>query len=95
MSTGCTRTFDPTAIVTWTLRGEPAPMHPDYVKELAAIRDGTPPPRQFATGSRVRLGGAGAYAGRTGTIQARRRRRYVVRLDSGEYVTAPFELVSR
>jgi hypothetical protein len=49
----------------------------------------------LTAGSRVRLGGAGTYAGRTGVVESRRRTRYVVRLDDGEYVTAPFELVLR
>jgi hypothetical protein len=93
----CSPTFDPDAIVAWTRGGEPAPMHPEYLAELAQIRSGEPvvAPARLATGTRVRLAGTGSYAGRTGTIQSRRRTRYVVRLDDGEYVTAPFELVRR
>jgi hypothetical protein len=71
-------------------------MHPEYLAELASLRAAKPrvPPARLPAGARVRIGGLGTYAGRTGTIESRRRTRYVVRLDDGEYVTAPFELVS-
>jgi hypothetical protein len=97
--TQCTPSFNPNALVTWTLRGEPVPMHPAYEAELAQLRAQplgaiSRPPR-LPAGSRVRLGGLGPYAGRTGTIQAARRTRYVVRLDDGARVSAPFELVQR
>jgi hypothetical protein len=95
--TQCSASFNAYHVITWTLRGEPVPMHPAYEAELAQLlAHPTGPiarPPRLPAGSRVRLRGAGPYAGRTGTIQAARRTRYVVRLDDGDRVTAPFELV--
>ena len=94
----CSPSFHVNALITWTLDGQPAAMHPDYEAELAYLRrtpdrPRTPRPVPLTLGARVRLAGFGAYAGCTGTIQARRRHRYVVHLDGGEYVTAPRELL--
>lgn len=33
----CAPSFDPSALIEWTWRGQPVPMHPDYVAELAQI----------------------------------------------------------
>ena len=39
MSCGlCSRTFDPQHVYTWTYRGRPAAMHPNYLAELAALQ---------------------------------------------------------
>lgn len=34
----CSNGFDPTTVLTWTYRGLPAVMHPDYVAELRAVQ---------------------------------------------------------
>ncbi|MDM8083739.1 SprT-like domain-containing protein [Cellulomonas cellasea] len=102
----CSPTLDLDALYTWTLRGQPAPMHPAYVAELAhvraAARHGGSGARVGAPGGavdlepgeRVRLLGGGKYAGLVGVIEKRGRTRYAVRTPRG-LVSAPFTLVGR
>ncbi len=82
---GCSATFDPAAILTWTHQGRPAPMHPRYEAELARIRAprAEPPMTRLEVGDRVRLNGAGRYAGLAGTIVKRGRSRYQVQTTAG------------
>lgn len=103
----CSPTLDLDALYTWTLRGQPAPMHPAYVAELAhhqeaardaggaggraGVRRGT---ARLEPGDRVRLLGGGKYAGLVGVIEKRGRTRYAVRTRRG-LVSAPFALVGR
>ncbi|XVU23945.1 SprT-like domain-containing protein [Actinoplanes sp. CA-054009] len=81
----CSPRFDVEARYTWTHRGEPADMDPRYTAELARLRDRRPEPAPtlVAVGSRVRLTGAGKYAGLTGTVEKRGRTRYQVRTRAG------------
>lgn len=77
----CCPRFSVEHVFTWTYRGIPAPMHPNYVTELDGLRSGRPPIR-FAPGSAVRVTAPGTYEGRTGTVVKRGRTRYHVRLGS-------------
>jgi hypothetical protein len=81
----CSRTFDPAALYTWTHQGRPAPMHPRYEAELAHLRAPrtAPSPVPLQVGDRVRLTGAGRYAGLPGTIVKRGRSRYHVQTKAG------------
>jgi len=81
----CSTTFDPAALYTWTHQGRPAPMHPRYAAELAHIRtpETQPAPVRLGVGDRVRLTGAGRYAGLAGTIVKRGRSRYQVQTTAG------------
>lgn len=96
----CSPTLDLGAVYTWTLRGQPAPMHPTYVAELAHLRSGHGSARvgesrgaaALAPGARVRLLGGGKYAGLVGVVEKRGRTRYTVRTPRG-LVSAPFALV--
>ncbi|GAA3344997.1 hypothetical protein GCM10020358_50400 [Amorphoplanes nipponensis] len=81
---GCSATFDPDALYSWTFRGRPAPMHPRYEAELARIRTPeTAAPVRLGVGDRVRLTGGGRYAGLAGTIVKRGRSRYQVQTTAG------------
>lgn len=77
----CCSRFSVEHVFTWTYRGVPAAMHPNYVAELEGLRSGRPPTR-FAPGARVRVTAPGTYEGRTGTVVKRGRTRYHVRLGS-------------
>jgi predicted SprT family Zn-dependent metalloprotease len=81
----CSRTFDPAALYTWTHQGRPAPMHPRYEAELAHLRAPQPGPSpvRLRVGDRVRLTGAGRYAGLAGTIVKQGRSRYHVQTRAG------------
>ena len=93
---GCSPTFNVSALITWTYRGEPAPMHPRYVAELARIRSGStepaPPPVPQRVGDQVRLTVAGKYAGLVGTVVKRGRSRYQVQTKAG-LLSVPFTTV--
>ncbi|MGW4947437.1 SprT-like domain-containing protein [Actinoplanes sp. NPDC004185] len=90
----CCATFDLAALYTWTYRGQPAPMHPRYTAELARLRAprSEPAPVELKVGDRVRLAGAGRYAGLAGTIVKRGRSRYQVQTSAG-MLSASFPLV--
>lgn len=78
----CSRTFDVAHAFEWTFHGAPAPMHPNYVRELAALRAG----RGFTLlgpGSRARVVAPGPYFGRVGTVVKRGRSRYHLRIPEG------------
>jgi predicted SprT family Zn-dependent metalloprotease len=81
----CSPRFDLAARYTWTHRGEPAAMDPRYEAELARLSRPRPDPKPVlvAVGDRVRLTGAGKYAGLTGTVEKRGRSRYQVRTRAG------------
>jgi predicted SprT family Zn-dependent metalloprotease len=81
----CSPAFDPAALYTWTLNGQPAAMHPRYAAELARIRapQPDPVPVRLGVGDRVRLTGEGRYAGLAGTIVKRGRSRYHVQTKAG------------
>ncbi|SNY49657.1 SprT-like family protein [Paractinoplanes atraurantiacus] len=81
----CAPRFDVEARYTWTHHGLPAAMDPRYDAELARLRDHRPEPVPVpvAVGDRVRLTGAGKYAGLTGTVEKRGRTRYQVRTRAG------------
>jgi len=78
----CTSSFDLAHVFEWTHRGRPAPMHPNYVAELAAIQAGDRA-LLLPVGARVRVTAPGDFSGRVGTIIKRGRTRYHVRLSEG------------
>ncbi len=77
----CSPRFSVEHVFSWTQRGLPAPMHPNYLAELDDLRSGRVP-RRFGPGTRVRVTAPGEFAGRTGTVVKRGRTRYHVRLGS-------------
>ncbi|MBM2621863.1 SprT-like domain-containing protein [Actinoplanes sp. LDG1-06] len=81
----CSPSFTLSARYTWTHHGRPAEMDPRYEAELARLSSRTPSPAPtlVAVGARVRLTGAGKYAGLTGTVEKRGRTRYQVRTTAG------------
>ncbi|WP_433303746.1 SprT-like domain-containing protein [Actinoplanes sp. CA-030573] len=79
----CAGGFDPSAIYTWSHHGEPAAMDPRYEAELARIRSGRSVTVPLQVGERVRLTGAGRYAGLAGTVVKRGRSRYQVQTSAG------------
>jgi predicted SprT family Zn-dependent metalloprotease len=48
----CSKAFDASALLTWTYRGRSAPMHPDYVAELARVQGRAAEPATRQTGAR-------------------------------------------
>jgi predicted SprT family Zn-dependent metalloprotease len=91
----CSKVFDASALFEWTYRGRSAPMHPQYVAELARIqgRPASPVPvTALRVGDRVRLTGGGKYGGLVGTIEKRGRSRYQVQTPVG-VLSAPFGIV--
>ncbi|NJC71645.1 SprT family zinc-dependent metalloprotease [Planosporangium thailandense] len=88
----CSPIFDTAALLEWTYRGRPAPMHPSYVAELARLRGRAAVPAALRIGDRVRLTGGGKYGGMVGTIAKRGRTRYQVQTPLG-VLSAPFTMV--
>ncbi len=78
----CRPVFSPEHVFEWTYRGRPAPMHPNYVAELQALRSGRRV-RVAPVGSRVRITLVGEFQGRTGTVVRIGRTSYHVRLAEG------------
>ena len=83
MSCGlCSRTFSADHVYTWSYRGEPAALHPNYLAELAALREG----RRLhilPIGARVRITLPGEHLGRVGRVVKRGRTSYHVRVREG------------
>ncbi len=90
----CAAQFDIRAIFTWTYRGIPAPMHPNYLAELAALGRGSaaPPPSTLPEGSTVRIAGRGRFEDLVGVIERRGRTRYRVLTAEGP-LSVPFAMV--
>ncbi|MEV0900987.1 SprT-like domain-containing protein [Actinoplanes sp. NPDC049802] len=101
----CSPAFDASALYEWTYRGNPAPMHPNYVAELARIRNRTTKPAaepvpasaadatsRLRAGDRVLVKGGGRYGGLTGTLVKRGRTRFHVQTDVG-VLGVPFAMV--
>ena len=83
MSCGvCSRTFSPEHVYTWTYRGRPAPMHPNYLAELEALRAGRRL-HVLPVGARVRITLPGEHLGRVGRVVKRGRTSYHVRVREG------------
>jgi hypothetical protein len=92
----CTDTFDVSALLEWTYRGQRAPMHPQYVAELARIQGRAMEPAPLLSlriGDRVQFTGGGKYGGLVGTITKRGRTRYQVQTPVG-VLNAPFGIVA-
>ncbi len=96
----CSPRFSAGHLLTWTYRGEAAPMTAQYRAELAralARESEAPPPRQpghgVRVGERVRIAAPGSkYDGMTGTLVKRGRTRYHLRVGRS-VLTVPFALV--
>ncbi|MFC4782859.1 SprT family zinc-dependent metalloprotease [Nocardioides sp. MAHUQ-72] len=94
----CSRSFDVAHLLTWTYRGEPAPMHPAYLAELERLeqRAAAPaavPPVRVRMGDRLRIAVPGSkYDGVVGTLVKRGRTRYHLRVGSS-VMTVPFSMV--
>jgi predicted SprT family Zn-dependent metalloprotease len=97
--------FDHQALFEWTRGGQPAPMLPTYLAELAQIQRqhglaSTAETRAFvaveqlAAGTVVTLVGAGPYAGVRGIVLKRNRTRYVVRAGDVQ-LSVPFAMARR
>jgi predicted SprT family Zn-dependent metalloprotease len=83
MSCGtCSRTFSVEHVYTWTFHGRPAPMHPNYLAELEALRSGRGL-RVLPVGARVRITAPGEFRGRVGRVVKRGRTSYHVSVTGG------------
>ena len=98
----CGDSFSLEHLLTWTHRGRPAPMHPQYAAELARLTDAArgarPAPadqdRPPTVGDLVRLRASGRFDGQVGLVERRGRTRFRVRLEQ-VVVSAPFSMVER
>ena len=89
--------FSPDHLLEWRYRGEPAPMHPKYVAELAEIERLKDTLRivrnaiiRVQIGGAVRITAPGRFHGTVGTVVKWGRTRYHVKT-SGGVVTVPFD----
>ena len=87
----CSRRFDLTHLVTWTYRGLPAPMHPNYDAELARLRSGELTVL-LPVGAAVRVTAAGDHHGTEARVVKRGRTRYHLRVGR-QVLTVPFAWV--
>lgn len=81
----CTRCSDrpnPERTFEWRHHGQPAAMHPNYVDELQALREGRRLIR-LGVGVRARIIAPGDFHGRVGTVVKAGRTRYHVRFREG------------
>ncbi|WP_028659431.1 SprT-like domain-containing protein [Nocardioides insulae] len=87
----CSTTFDLAHALTWTRRGRPARMHPNYEAELDALTRGQAQTR-FSVGSRVRVSAQGEWQGQQGTVVKLGRTSYHLRVGRS-VLRVPFALV--
>lgn len=80
--TRCSTTFTPEHLLTWTHRGLPAAMHPNYLAELAALQEGRRV-TVLGVGASARVVLPGPYDGRVGTVVKRGRTSYHLRIREG------------
>lgn len=80
--TRCSPRFSLEHVLTWTHHGRPAPMHPNYVSELASLQAGGRL-TLLPVGARVRVIVAGEFLGVRGTVLKRGRTSYHVRTPHG------------
>lgn len=78
----CRRGFSLAHVYTWTFRGRPAAMHPNYVAELESLRSGRPM-ITLPVGARVRVVVPGDLHGAVGKVIKRGRTSYHVRVPQG------------
>lgn len=92
----CSPTFDPAHLLTWTWRGQPAPMLPGYEAELRRLRQPEAqagPAVPVRPGDRLRLVVPGDRRdGMVGVLVKRGRSRYHLRVE-GRVLTVPFAMV--
>jgi predicted SprT family Zn-dependent metalloprotease len=83
MSCGtCSRTFSVDHVYEWSYRGRSAVMHPNYLAELAALREGRRL-HVLPIGAHVRITVPGEHLGRVGRVVKRGRTSYHVRVRDG------------
>lgn len=78
----CAPGFSLAHVLTWTYRGRPAAMHPNYLAELEALRQGRPL-TLLPVGARVRVTVPGEFEGMIGRIVKHGRTSYHVRVRGG------------
>ncbi len=83
MSCGlCSRRFSAAHVYTWSYRGRPAVMHPNYLAELAAVTEGRLM-HVLPVGAQVRITVPGTHLGTVGRVIKRGRTNYHVRVRGG------------
>jgi hypothetical protein len=82
LCTLCRDRPNPDRVFEWQHHGRPASMHPNYVDELRALREGRRLVR-LGVGCRARITVPGDHFGRVGTIVKTGRTRYHVRVRGG------------
>lgn len=78
----CSPRFSVDNVFTWTYRGRPAAMHPNYEAELSALVEGRRL-HVLPVGARVRITLPGEFRGRVGRVVRRGRTSYHVRVTEG------------
>lgn len=78
----CSRSFSLDHVYEWSYRGRPAIMHPNYLAELAALREGRRL-HVLPIGATVRITVPGEHQGRVGRVVKRGRTSYHVRVREG------------
>jgi hypothetical protein len=69
-------------VFEWLHQGRPAPMHPNYLHELQALREGRRLIR-LGVGCRARITAPGRFHGRVGTVVKAGRTKYFIRVREG------------
>lgn len=94
----CSPTFSAEHLFTWTYRGEPAPMTPNYQAELARVlargseAEPAPAPVRVRLGDTFRISAPGSkYDGVSGTLVKRGRTRYHLQVGRS-VMTVPFAM---
>lgn len=89
----CSRVFSLDHVLTWTVDGRPAPMHPSYAEELRSLREGGPA-RRVAVGTRVRVLAPGRWHDASGPVVKVGRTRYHVAVRRGTVLAVPMSAVA-
>jgi len=89
----CSSRFDLAHVYTWTHRGRPADMHPNYEAELARLREGRHTVL-LPVGARVRVTVEGEHHGTVGRVAKRGRTSYHLRTGRS-LLRVPFAWVER
>ena len=82
LCTQCRGRDDADRVFEWLHRGRAVAMHPNYVDELHAIREGRRLVR-LGVGRRARVTAPGKFQGRVGTVVKTGRTRYHLRVEEG------------
>lgn len=88
----CSSTFDLAHVYTWSHRGRPAVMHPNYEAELARLREGGHTVL-LPVGARVRVTVEGEHHGTVARVAKRGRTSYHLRVGRRVLLRVPFAWV--